>query len=189
MLALLQSHLKENTSAFCSIFIAAYVMTLFGTYEIEIGHYIYLPLGAKIIMYLLYGFSILPGILIACVVSGIILFNSWNDHLLIGTLGACAGAFAPIIAMTSMRLFKVCDFSKLKGIDFRNVLILILLSSTISAVLKFFVYMQSVTINLDAIDFITHYITGDLFGGLVVIYFVLKVLVPIIGKISQSKLA
>lgn len=189
MLILSINHLKENAIAFCSVFVAAYVMTLFGQYEIEIGHYIYLPLGAKIIMYLLYGFSVLPGILISCVVSGIILFNSWNDHLIIGTLGACAGAFAPIITMVFMRLFNVCVFSKLKGIDFKNILLLILFSSIVSAILKFFVYMQSITINLDAIDFITHYITGDLFGGLVVVYFVLKVLTPILEKISQTKLA
>jgi|ETNmetMinimDraft_9_1059917.scaffolds.fasta_scaffold13429_2 hypothetical protein len=181
----LKDHTAENAIAFLGVFIAAYTMTLFGEYDIEIGHYLYLPLGAKIIMYLLFGFTVLPGILFACVFSGIVLFNSWNDHLVLGTLAACAGVLAPIITMLLMRLLRVCNFSNLVNIDFRNVLLLIVLSSVISAVLKFFVYMQSVTLNLDTIDFITHYILGDVFGSLVVVYLVLKVLVPILAMMPR----
>jgi len=190
MLTSYKMHLRQNTIAFFSVFVAAYAMTLFGSYEIEMGsliylpYYIYLPLGAKILMYLLFGFSVFPGIIISCVVTGVVLFNSWNDHLLIGTLAACAGASAPIIVMIVMKLLNICNFNNLKNIDFKNILLLIIFTSMASATLKFFVYTQG-TIDLGVIDFIAHYITGDIFGSLIVIYFVLKVIAPILVRISH----
>jgi hypothetical protein len=177
----LKNHLTENTVAFISILCAAYLMTLFGKFDIEVGSYMYLPLGAKILMYLLFGFTVLPGIIFACFISGVILFNSWNDHLFIGTLAACAGAVAPIIVMLAMRAMRTCNFSNLKVIDFKNILALIIASSVVSAMLKFFIYMQSITLNIDALDFITHYIVGDVIGSLIVIYLTLKIIVPLLA--------
>jgi hypothetical protein len=51
----------------------------------------------------------------------------------------------------------------------------------VSAMLKFFIYMQSITLNIDALDFITHYIVGDVIGSLVVIYLTLKIIVPLLA--------
>ena len=99
MLPAVKNYLFENVIAFLGVFLAAYIMVLFGEFEVSVSTYFYLPLGAKILMYLLFGFRVLPGILMACVSAGVLLFNSWNDHLLIGTMAACAGALAPIIAM------------------------------------------------------------------------------------------
>jgi hypothetical protein len=47
--------------------------------------------------------------------------------------------------------------------------------------LKFFIYMQSITLNIDALDFITHYIVGDVIGSLIVIYLTLKIIVPLLA--------
>ncbi len=189
MLANIKNYLFENIIAFLSVFLAAYVMVLFGEFEVGVGTYFYLPLGVKILMYLLFGFRVLPGILAACVVSGVVLFNSWNDHLLIGTMAACAGAIAPIIAMQTMKITQVCDFSNLRNIDFRHVLFLIMFTSVISALLKFFVYMQSITMNINAVDFIAHYITGDVLGSLLVIYLVMKLIAPVLQFVFQEKTA
>jgi hypothetical protein len=59
----------------------------------------------------------------------------------------------------------------------------------ISALLKFFVYMQDLTLSLDAVTFISHYITGDVLGGLVVIYFTLHVIVPLIQRFLGKNIA
>jgi integral membrane sensor domain MASE1 len=164
-------------------------MIWFGSFEIGLGSYLLLPLGAKILMYLLFGYRVFPGILAGCIAAGVLLFNSWNDQLLIGTMAACAGAIAPIIAMCLMKQTNVSNFSDLGQVDFRHVLFLIVFTSVISALLKFFVYMQDVTLNINAVTFITHYITGDVLGGLVVIYFALYVVVPIIQKVLRKGIA
>ena len=189
MLILVKNYLFENIVAFLSVFLAAYIMVLFGEYTVELSALFYLPLGAKILMYLLFGFRVLPGIFLACITSGVVLFNSWNDHLLIGAMAACAGALAPIIAMYTMRVTQVCDFSNLRKIDFRHILFLIIFTSVISALLKFFVYMQSITINIDAVAFVQHYIIGDILGSLLVIYLVIKLIVPLLQALFQEKTA
>ncbi len=185
----ISNYLTENLIAFLSVFFAAYIMVLFGEFEIAVGTYFYLPLGAKILMYLLFGFRVLPGVLLACIGTGVVLFNSWNDHLLLGSMAACAGALAPIIAMWVMRITQMCNFSNLKNIDFRHVIFLIAFTSVISALLKFFIYMQSITMNINAVDFITHYITGDVLGSLLVIYLVLKLLIPLITRLLRPSSA
>lgn len=184
-----QNYLLENAIAFVSVFSMAYIMIWFGSFELEVGSYMYLPLGAKILMYLVFGYRVFPGIMAACVVSGIVLMNSWGDNLLIGTLSACAGAVAPILAMSFMNLTHVSDFSNLSKIDFRHVLFLVVFTSVISALLKFFVYMQDVTLNINAVTFITHYIRGDVIGGLVVIYLALGFVAPIIERSYTKKTA
>ena len=162
-------------------------MIWFGTFESGVKHYLYLPLGAKILMYLLFGYRVFPGIIAACLVGGIVLMNSWNGNLFIGMLSACAGAIAPIVAMCIMKQTRVSDFSNLGKVDFRHILFLIIFASVISALLKFFVYTQDLTLNINAITFITHYITGDVFGGLVMIYLTLHVIVPILkGYLPQK---
>jgi hypothetical protein len=104
-------------------------------------------------------------------------------------LSACAGAVAPILAMCFMNLTHVSNFSKLSKIDFRHVLFLVVFTSVISALLKFFVYMQDVTLNINAVTFITHYIRGDVIGGLVVIYLALGFVAPIIERSYTKKTA
>lgn len=177
-----QNYLLENAIAFVSVFSMAYIMIWFGSFELEVGSYMYLPLGAKILMYLVFGYRVFPGIMAACIVSGIVLMNSWGDNLLLGALSSCAGAIAPIVAMCFMNQTHVSDFSKLSKIDFRHILFLVVFTSVISALLKFFVYMQDVTLNINAVTFITHYIRGDVVGGLVVIYFALAIVAPIIER-------
>ena len=184
-----QNYLLENAIAFVSVFSMAYIMIWFGSFELEVSSYMYLPLGAKILMYLIFGYRVFPGIIAACVVSGIVLMNSWGDNLLIGALSSCAGAVAPILAMGFMNLTHVSDFSNLNKIDFRHVLFLVIFTSVISALLKFFVYMQDVTLNINAVTFITHYIRGDVIGGLVVIYLVLGFVAPIIERSYTKKTA
>ncbi len=183
-----QNYLLENAIAFVSVFSMAYIMIWFGSFELEVSSYMYLPLGAKILMYLIFGYRVFPGILAACVVSGIVLMNSWGDNLLIGTLSACAGAVAPILAMVFMNLTHVSDFSNLSKINFRHVLFLVVFTSVISTLLKFFVYMQDITLNINAVTFITHYIRGDIIGGLVVIYLVLGFITPIIERSFMQKI-
>ncbi|MCH9646314.1 MAG: MASE1 domain-containing protein [Proteobacteria bacterium] len=182
-----QNYLTENLIAFMSVFSMAYVMTWFGTFEAEVGHYLYLPLGAKILMYLLFGYRVFPGIIAACFAGGIVLMNAWNDNLLIGMMSACAGAIAPIVAMCIMKRTRVSNFANLGQVDFRHVLFLIVFSSVISALLKFFVYTQDLTLNIDAVTFITHYITGDVLGSLLVIYLTLHVIVPIFKGFLPQK--
>ncbi len=189
----LQNYLIENFIAFMIVFSMAYVMTWVGTGtfedggEIVLSHYLYLPLGAKILMYLLFGYRVFPGIIAACLVGGVVLMNSWNGHFFIGMLSACAGAIAPIVAMCIMKQTRVSNFSNLARVDFRHVLFLIVFTSVISALLKFFVYTQDLTLNINAVTFITHYITGDVLGGLVVIYLTLHVIVPILKGFFPQK--
>ncbi|MBC8493650.1 MAG: hypothetical protein ISR70_01445 [Candidatus Thioglobus sp.] len=181
------NYLAENLIAFLSVFFAAYLMTTFVNYTVELSALFYLPLGAKILMYLLFGFRIFPGILAACITSGVILFDSWGGNLLLGTLSACAGATAPIIVMSGMKLAKMCDFDHLGDIDFRHILTLVMGVSVVSSLLKYFVFAQSIYLDLAIFDFITHYIAGDVMGALLVIYLVLKVLVPLIQRIVPQQ--
>ena len=174
--ALLSIH---NTIAFISIFLASIAMKYLSAFDVEIGSYLYLPIGAKILVFILFGKAVLPGVIAACLFCGVVLFNTWGGNLFWGGLGAIVGAIAPLKSMWIIEKLRVANFSNLANIDFRHVLFLIFLTAVIHALTRFVIYAKSEVFSISPVDFLSHYLIGDMIGGIVVIYTVLK-LVPIV---------
>jgi hypothetical protein len=172
-----KKHLIENGIAFMMVYVSALMMTYQSNFDVTIGSYLYLPIGAKILAFLLFGRSVLPGVIAACIFCGVFIFNAWGGHFVFGAIGAIAGAVAPLISMWIIEKFKISNFSNLGGINFRHILFLILFTSIIHSLSRFVLYAKSGVFDISPVDFLTHYIVGDVVGGLVVIWMVLK-LVP-----------
>lgn len=178
----------HNTIAFIAIFLAAVAMKYLSNFDVEIGSYLYLPIGAKIIVFLLFGKAVLPGVIAACLFCGIVLFNSWGGNLFWGGLGAIVGAIAPLMSMWIIEKLRVANFSNLANIDFRHVLFLIFLTAVIHALTRFVIYAKSEVFSISPVDFLAHYLVGDMIGGIVVIYTVLK-LFPMVLSLFEPRRA
>ncbi|MCS5590558.1 MAG: MASE1 domain-containing protein [Candidatus Thioglobus sp.] len=165
----------DNLVAFSAIFIASILMKYVSGFDAEVGSYIYLPIGVKILVFLLFGSRVLPGVLASCVFCGIVLFDSWGGNFAWGAAGAIMGAISPLIAIFILGMLKVSDFSNLKKIDFRHIILLILFTAIIHALSKFIIYAKSEVFSINPVDFLSHYLIGDMIGGIVVILAVLKI--------------
>lgn len=166
----------NNLIAFSAIFLASVTMKQLSGFDAEVGTYLYLPIGAKILVFLLFGRQILPGVIASCIFCGVVLFNSWGGNFAWGAAGAIMGAIAPLVSIWILQKLNLSDFTDLKNIDFRHILFLIFFTAIIHALSRFIIYAKSDVFSISPVDFLSHYLIGDMLGGIVVIWFVLKVL-------------
>ncbi|TEU28543.1 MAG: hypothetical protein E3I13_00090 [Gammaproteobacteria bacterium] len=171
-----KSLIINNLIAFLAVFIASVSMKYLSGFDAEIGSYLYLPIGAKILVFLLFGRQVFPGVIASCIFCGVVLFSSWGGNFVWGAIGAIMGAIAPIISMWFIQKLELVDFSELKNIDFRHILFLIFFTAIIHALSRFVIYAKSEVFSISPLDFLSHYLVGDMLGGIVVIWTVLKVL-------------
>ena len=166
--------LVNNTLAFFMVFLTSSLMLFGSDFEVKVGSYLYLPIGAKILAFLLFGRQVLPGVIVACLFSGVVLFDAWGGHYFYGALGAVLGAMTPLAAMWILDKSDVTNFKDLTDINFRHVLFLIFFTSVIHALSRFVLYAKNEMLSINPIDFLSHYLIGDMLGGIVVIWIVLK---------------
>ncbi|MDB3893267.1 hypothetical protein N9345_03660 [Candidatus Thioglobus sp.] len=167
------------------IFLTSALMTWTSGIDISVGNYLWLPMGAKILAFLLFGFWALPGVLLGSLMSGYILYNFLNVDPIYGPLGSLIGAFAPMGAILIMRYFNLSTFfDSDKKLEFRHVIFLIVLSSIINTIFKLFLYFGKVSgvddHQIDSPEFILSYLTGDILGGVVFILLTIKIVMPIL---------
>ena len=166
----------NNLIAFLAIFLASIAMKQLSGFEAEIGTYLYLPIGVKILVFLLFGRQVLPGVMASCIFCGVVLFGAWGGNFAWGAAGAIMGAIAPLVSMWILQKLNLCDFTELKKIDFRHVLFLIFFTAIIHSLTRFIIYAKSDVFVISPVDFLSHYLIGDMLGGIVVIWLVLKLL-------------
>ncbi|RUM77648.1 MAG: hypothetical protein DSZ13_01240 [Candidatus Thioglobus sp.] len=187
----LQARLYSNFAIIAVVYLTSALMSWMYGVDITIGNYLWLPMGAKVLAFLLFGIWALPGVLIGSLMSGMFLYDFWIGNTFYGPLGTLVGVFAPLLAIMVMRHFHLSNFFDAGKINFRHVLFLIILSSLINTLAKLFLYIDKVKgidgKSVDALNFIQSYLTGDVLGGIVFVFIVLKVLLPVVIKFGLNK--
>jgi len=175
----------NNLIAFMAVFLASILMINLSAYDVEVGSYLYLPIGAKILVFLLFGRHVLPGVMASCIFCGVVLFDSWGGNFAWGAFGAIMGAIAPLASMWLIEKFKLANYSDLKNINFRHILFLIFFTAILHSLTRFVIYAKSAVFSINPVDFLAHYLVGDMIGGIVVIWTILKIL-PFIVSTARA---
>lgn len=170
------TYISENLIAFMAVVLSSLLMINLSSFSVEVGSYLYLPIGAKILVFLIFGRHVLPGVILACLFCGIVLFSTWNGQLIWGGIGAIIGAATPLVSMWLIEYFKLANYSKLERINFRHILFLIIFTAVLHALGRFILYAKSSVFTINPVDFLGHYLIGDILGGIVVIWTLLKIL-------------
>lgn len=148
-----------------------------------IGNYLWLPIGAAILSYLLFGFKVFPGVLLGYLIAEVIIEGSIADISQREFLSRTMSSLAPIIAISIMRVFSLSNFFDEDKINMGHIFFLVLLSAVISTLLKTFVVYQSAEKFLaDPVGHIGSYLLGDMIGGIVFIYIGIKVFASVFAK-------
>ena len=162
---------KYNIVAFVLVIISSLLIEYKTPMDISIGNLLYLPMGAAIFSYLVYGFGVLPGLAVANTLIGYFIWGNWFGLGLTGFYAhVMVGSLAPIAAILTMRYFKLSKFYDDEDLNFRHVIFLVILTALINALLKFFIFMNALPEFHAPVQFIlTHFVSNTL-GGLVFIY-------------------
>jgi hypothetical protein len=91
-------------------------------------------------------------------------------------MGRLISSLAPLAAIMTMDAFHVSNFFDGEKINFKNIVFLIFLSSLLSTLAKFFVYPINLETITNPVLFIQSYLLGDMIGGIVFVYIVVKLL-------------
>lgn len=143
--------------------------------DFSIGNYLWLPIGAAIFSYLLFGFKVFPGVLLGYLIAEVLIEGGIADISQREVLSRTMSSLAPIFAIGIMRAFSLSNFIDDNKVNIGHIVFLILISAVISTLLKtFFVYHSAEKFLADPVGHISSYLVGDMIGGIVFIYIGIK---------------
>jgi hypothetical protein len=149
-----------------------------------IGNLIWLPLGAMSLCFLLFGFEVIFAVLFATQLAEF-LFHGEPFFNQITLLQNVSGVIGPILAIASMRFFKLSNFFDGEKIIFHHLIFLAILTALLNTLIAFFVTSFIVSNNQDigainATQFLKNFLIGDILGCLIVLFFAALIVVPVI---------
>ena len=149
-----------------------------------IGNLIWLPLGAMSLCFLLFGFEVIFAILLATQLAEF-WFHGEPFFDQITLLQNVSGVIGPILAIASMRFFKLSNFFDGDKLIFHHLIFLAILTALLNTLISFFVtsFIVSNDQSIDAINatqFLKNFLIGDILGCLIVLFFAALIVVPVI---------
>ncbi len=116
-----------------------FVTLINGDVEAIAGTQIWLQIGMITLCYLLFGYRVFFGVVAAIELSGLLIWH-WDISSPLNHLIAVVGAISPLLALASMRVFKLSSFFDGEQLVFQHVIFLIILTALYNTLIKFFVY-------------------------------------------------
>ena len=170
----ISNFLYVNSIAFVVI---VFITFINGQTHPLVGNFIWLPLGVVSLCYLLFGFRIVIAVFLAIMFSAhwfhgepLFIFTKNIVHLM--------GALAPLLAIASMKFFKLSNFFEGNKLVFQHLLFLVILTALYNTLMKFFAFSYFDNFSINAVKFIQGYLLGDILGCLTVLFFAALVIVP-----------
>lgn len=162
----------------CIAFVAIVFITFINgeAYNL-VGNFIWLPLGTVSLCYLLFGFRIVIAVFLAIMFSAH-WFHEEPLFILTKNMVHLVGTLAPLLAIASMKFFKLSNFFEGGKLVFQHLLFLVLLTALYNTLMKFFVFSYFDNLSINAVKFIQGYLLGDILGCLAVLFFAVLVVVP-----------
>ena len=148
------------------------------------GNLIWLPLGAMSLCFLLFGFRVVFAAILASQFSEF-WFHSQPFFDQVTLIRTVSGAIGPVLAIASMRFFKLSNFFDGDKLVFHHLIFLAILTALFNTLTAFFVSSYIVSNGqanetINATDFLRNYLMGDILGCLIVLFFAALVVVPFI---------
>ena len=135
--------------------------------DIDIGSYLYLPLGAYVFCWVVLGKQGLPG----QVLISILMSFYWELDSNIFIQFTLINVFAPIAAVAIFRFLEVYRFKDFKSETILAILFLCFVLGLFNSLTKFFIYFMTENQVASAFNFLATYLPGDIIGSFVFIIF------------------
>ena len=178
---LMRSALQYQLLAFLIVLIAYFIN---GPAYPFIGNLIWLPLGAMSLCFLLFGFEVIIAVLLATQLAEFWFHGEpFFDQMML--LRNVSGIIGPILAIASMRFFKLSNFFDGDKIIFQHLVFLAILTALFNTLISFFVTSFIVSNDqsigaINATQFLKNFLIGDVLGCLIVLFFAALIVVPVI---------
>ena len=149
-----------------------------------VGNIIWLPVGAMSLCFLLFGFRVVLATLLAIQLSEFWFHSQpfFDQETFFLNL---FGVIGPMVAIASMKFFKLSNFFDGNRLIFQHLVFLAILTAFFNTIIAFFVtsFVVSRDSSMEPINatlFIKNFLIGDILGCLIVLLFAAIVVVPFI---------
>ena len=160
-----------------SFIVIVFITFINGQTHPLVGNLIWLPLGVVSLCYLLFGFKIVVAVFLAIMFSAH-WFHGEPLFIISKNILHLVGTIAPLLAIASMRFFKLSNFFEGGKLVFQHLLFLAILTALYNTLMKFFAYSYFDESSINAVKFLQGYLLGDIIGCLTVLFFAALVIVP-----------
>ena len=153
--------------AFLSIISWQESIELSGEIDVSIGSYLYLPLGAYVFCWVVFGKQGFPGQLLI----SILMSFYWELDSNIFIQFTLINIFGPVVTVSIFRVLEVYPFKDIKSETSIATLFLCIVLALLNTLSKFLVYFMTDNQSTSTFDFLATYFPGDLVGSFVFIIF------------------
>ena len=138
-----------------------------GGLNIDIGSYLYLPLGAYAFCWIIFGKQGFLGQILISISMSIY----WELDPNIFFQFTLINVFGPVVAVSIFRVLEVYSFKDFKSETTLAILFLCIVLALLNSLSKFFVYFMVENQTTSGFDFLATYLPGDVIGSFVFIIF------------------
>lgn len=174
--------IQYNLIAFLAVFLSRYAIIPFDHYNLSVGNYIWLPMGASILAILLFGYRAFFGILAGYLAAALIIKGGFDMAYINSYLGKVIDSLSPIIAIWAMRSANLGNFFHNGKANYKLILPLIVFTVFLATIGKLIVYPMNGKIINDWAWFIQSYSMSGVLGGIVFIIVALVIFKPTLIK-------
>ncbi|HIM58519.1 MAG TPA: hypothetical protein EYH12_05780 [Psychromonas hadalis] len=174
---------QRNVISLFLVLIAQFLIESIGYMDFSIGNLLYLPLGATLYCYILFGPRAIPGVVVANTLIGYFLWDNWFGNGMSGFSGhVVVGSLAPMLAIITVKYFQLNSFSGSNKINYGPCMFLIILTALINTIAKFFTFMDILIEEIEPIIFLGSFFVGDVLGCVVFFLVASKFLTPLLAR-------
>ena len=160
--------LQYNLIALTAVFISRYLNIPLDHYNSDIGNLLWLPMGAVLLSYLLFGFKVFPGVLIGYLLAELVIEGGGADITNQEVMSRVINSLMPIVAIVVMRKFNFSNFFTSGKINYTRMVPLVIFAALITTLVKFILLYVPTEFSAGKV-YALSYIQGDIVGGIVFI--------------------
>ena len=163
-----------NLLALIAIFIARYLIVPMDHFNSDIGNYLWLPMGAVLLSYLVFGFRVFPGLFIGYLLAEVVIEGSTANFTQHEVVSRFINTLLPLLSIALMQKTKFSNFILNQKLNYFHLIPLVVLSAFTTTLTKVALLYVPEQFSAGKVYF-QSYVQGDVLGGLLFIVVVFSI--------------
>lgn len=176
--------LKYNLYALALVFISRYLAIPMDHFNSDIGNYLWLPMGAVILSYLLFGSRVFLGAFLGYLLAEVVVEGGITYITQPEVISRLVNSLLPLLSIMAFKALGLGEFIQQGKLNYRLVLPLIVAASFFTTLTKTILLYAPAQFSAGKVYF-QSYMIGDVIGGVV---FVVLVFALLKSSLQQQKI-
>lgn len=168
--------LQYNLVALFSVFITRSLIIPMDHFNSDIGNLLWLPMGAVLLSYVVFGFKVFPGLLVGYLLAELFIEGGSANIAQHEIVSRTINTFVPLIVILFMQKLNVGEFIKNQRLNYRHFVPLIVIASLTTTLTKVALLYAPEQFSAGKVYF-QSYVQGDIVGAItfiVIVFFIAK---------------